>query len=87
MNARDKLLKKFKKSRLHIHKELYEKLNMMSQSLLHQKSQHSLKRSFQRRLANLKSEVRSLKTPGMRNKVEISNFNRTEDSNTLTHDS
>ena len=48
LNDRDKLFKKFRKSRLNINKELYKKL------ITTKKNENSLKRTFQKQLANLK---------------------------------
>ena len=48
LNDRDKLFKKFRKSRLNINKELYKKL------ITTKKNKNSLKRTFQKQVANLK---------------------------------
>ena len=56
LNARDKLSKKFKKSRLNIDKELYKKVKYDASKLItKKKNKHSLKRSFQKWLTNLKN--------------------------------
>ena len=56
LNARDKLFKKFKKYRLNIEKKLYKKAKCDASKLItKKKNQHSLKRSFQKQLTNLKN--------------------------------
>ena len=55
LNARDKFFKKFKTSRLNIDKELYKKAKYDASKLITTKNKHFLKRSFHKRLANLKN--------------------------------
>ena len=55
LNTRDKLFKKFKKSRLNIDKELYQKAKYDASKLITTKNKYSLKRTFQKQLANLKN--------------------------------
>ena len=54
LNLRNKLFKKFKKSRLHIDKELYKKSKYDALKLIASKNKHFLKRSSQKRLVNPK---------------------------------
>ena len=54
LNPREKLFKKFKKSRLAIDGELYKKAKYDASKLITTINKHSLKRSFQKQLANLK---------------------------------
>ena len=54
LNPREKLFKKFKKSRLAIDEELYKKAKYDASKLITTINKHSLKRSFQKQLANLK---------------------------------
>ena len=55
LNTRDKLFKKFKKSRLNIDKELYQKAKYDASKLITTKNKYSLKRTFQKQLSNLKN--------------------------------
>ena len=55
LNSRDKLFKKFKKSRLNIDKELYQKAKYDASKLITTKNKYSLKRTFQKQSANLKN--------------------------------
>ena len=55
LNTRDKLFKKFKKSRLNIDKELYQKAKYDASKLITTKNKYSLKRTFQKQSANLKN--------------------------------
>ena len=82
LNARDKFFKKFKRSRLDIDKQLHKKAKFDASKLITQKNQHSLKRSFQKQLVNLKN-YGNLSMP---NKTVVSNFNVIEEANTLTYD-
>ena len=53
LNLRNKLFEKFKKSRLHFDKELYEKSKYDALKLIASKNKHFLKRISQKRLVNL----------------------------------
>ena len=55
LNLRNKLFKKFKKSRLHIDKELYKKSKYDALKLTASKNKYFLKRSSQKRLVNPKN--------------------------------
>ena len=55
LNSRDKHFKKSKKFCLNIDKELYKKAKYDVSKLIATKNKHSLKRNFQKRLANLKN--------------------------------
>ena len=55
LNLRNKLFKKFKKSRLCIDKELYKKSKYDALKLISPKNKHFLKRSSQEQLVNTKN--------------------------------
>ena len=62
LNLRNKLFKKFKKSRRHIDKELYKKSKYDALKLIAlKKNKHFLKRSSQKRLLNPKNYGNPLK--------------------------
>ena len=80
MNATDKLFKKFKKSRLHIDKELYKKVTMITS-----KKETFFEKNLSERICKHKQLLKSFKPLIMPNKEVISNFNAIEDSNILPH--
>ena len=86
LNARDKLFKKFKKSRLNIDKELYKKAKYDASKLIATKKQAFFKEKLSETIGKPKELWESLKSLGMPNKTVISNFNAIEEGNTLTHD-
>ena len=86
LNARDKLFKKFKKSRLNIDKELYKKAKYDASKLIATKKQAFFKEKLSETIGKPKELWQSLKSLGMPNKTVISNFNAIEEGNTLTHD-
>ena len=55
INTRDKLFKKFKKSRLHIDKELYKKAKYNTLKLIAAKNEHFLMINSQKILENQKN--------------------------------
>ena len=61
LNLRNKLFKKFKKSRLHIDKELYKKSKYDALRLIASKNKHFLKRCSQKLLVNPKNYGNPLK--------------------------
>ena len=84
MNARDKLFKKFKKSRLIIDKELYKKAKYDAAKLIATKEQAFFK-ELSETIGKPKELWESLRSLGMPNKTVISNFNLIEEANTLTY--
>ena len=60
LNLRNKIFKKFRKSRLHIGKELYKKSKYDALKLIASKNKHFLKRSSQERLVNPKNYENTL---------------------------
>ena len=86
LNARDKLFKKFKKSILNIDRELFEKAKYEASKLVTTKKQAFFKEKLSETIVQPKELWESLKSLGMPNKTEISNFNAIEQRTTLTHD-
>ena len=86
LNARDKLFNKFKKSRLNIDKELYKKAKYDASKLITTKKQAFFKQTLSETIGKPKELWESLKPLGMLNKTVISDFNATEEGNTLTYD-
>ena len=86
LNARDRLFKKFKKSRLHMDKQLLKKAKYDTSKLITTKKQEFFKERLSETIGKPEELWESLKSLGMSNKTLISNFNATEQNNTLTHD-
>ena len=86
VNARDKIFKKFKKSRLIIDKGLYKKAKYNASNLITTKEQAFFKENLSETIGKPKELWESLNSLGMPNKTVISNFNAIEEGNTLTHD-
>ena len=86
LNLRNKLLKKFKKSRLHIDKELYKKSKYDALKLIASKKQTFFEEKLSETIGKPKELWESLKSLGMSNKTDISNFNAIEENDTLTCD-
>ena len=63
LNLRNKLFKKFKKSRLHIDKALYRKSKYDALKLIASKNKYFLKRGSQKRLGNPKNYGNPLPYP------------------------
>ena len=83
-NLRNKLFKKFKKSRLHIHKELYKKSKYDALKLI--ASIDFFEEQLSETIGKSKELWESVKALGMPNKMVISNFNAIEENDTLTYD-
>ena len=77
LNLRNKLFKKFKKSRLHIDKELYKKSKYDALKLIASKKQAFFEEKLSETIGKL---WESLKSMGMPKKAIISNFNAIKDS-------
>ena len=86
LNTRGKLFQKFKKSRLHINKELFNKVKYEALKLTETKKQASVKEKVSESIGKPKELWEFLKYLGMPNKTLISNFNVMEDNDTLTYD-
>ena len=86
INNRDKLFKKFKKSGLHIDKELYKKAKYNTLKLTAAKKQAFFDDKFSENIGKLKEQWETLKSLGMPQKTLISNINAVESNNALTFD-
>ena len=86
LNLRNKLFKKFKKSRLHIDKELYKKSKYHPLKLIPSKKQAIFQEKLSETIGKLKELWEYLKSLGIPNKTVISNFNAIEENDTLTYD-
>ena len=86
LNLRNKLFKKFKKSRLHIDKELYKKSKYDALKLIASKKQAFFEEKLSETIGKPKELWESLKSLGMPKRTVISNFNAIEENDTLTYD-
>ena len=86
LNLRNKLFKKFKKSRLHIDKELYKKSKYDALKLITSKKQAFFEEKLSETIGKPKELWESLKSLGMPKRTVISNFNAIEENDTLTYD-
>ena len=86
INTRDKLFKKFKKSRLHIDKELYKKAKYNTLKLIAAKKRAFFDDKLSENIGKPKELWETLKSLGMPQKTLISNFNAVESNNALTFD-
>ena len=85
LNLRNKLFKKFKKSRLHIDKELYKISKYGALKLIaSKKKQAFFEEKLSETIGKPKELWESLKALGMPNKTVISNFSAIEENDTLT---
>ena len=85
LNLRNKLFKKFKKSRLHIDKELYKISKYDALKLIaSKKKQAFLEEKLSETIGKPKELWESLKALSMPNKTVISNFSAIEENDTLT---
>ena len=85
-NARDKLFRKFKKSRINIDKEFNKKVKQMPQNWSQQKKQAFFEEKLSETIGKPKDLWESLKSLVKPSKTAISSFNATEEGNTLSHD-
>ena len=85
LNLRNNRFKKFKKSRLNVGKELYEKSKYDALKLIALKNKHFLKR-LSETICKPKELWESLKALGMPKITVISSFNAIEENDTLTYD-
>ena len=83
LNLRNKLFKKFKKSRLHIDKELYKRSKYDALKPIYQ---YTFEEKPSETIGKSKELWESLKSLGMPSKTVISNFNAIEENDTLTYD-
>ena len=86
INTRDKLFKKFKKSRLHINKELYKKAKYNRLKLIAAKKREFFDDKLTENVGKPKELWETLKSLGMPHKSLISNFNAIESNITLIFD-
>ena len=86
LNLRNKLFKKFKKSTLHIDKELYKKSKYNALKLTASKKQAFFEEKLSVTIRKPKELRESLKSLGIPNNRVISNFNAIEENDTLTYD-
>ena len=86
LNLRNKLFKKFKKSRLHIDKELYKKSKYDALKLITSKKQAFFEEKLSETIGKPKELWESLKSLGMPKRTVISNFNAIEENDTLIYD-
>ena len=86
INTRDKLFKKFKKSRLHIDKELYKKAKYNTLKLIAAQKRAFFEDKLAENIGKPKELWETLKSLGMPQKTLISNFNPVESNNALTFD-
>ena len=86
LNLRNKLFKKFKKSRLHIDKELDIKSKYDALKLIASKKQAFFEDRLSETIGKPKELWESLKALGMPSKTVISNFNAIAENDTLTYD-
>ena len=77
---RNKLFKKFKKSRYHIDEELYKKSKYDALKLIASKKTSIFWNDFSETIGKLKKLWESLKSLGMPKRTIISNFNAIEDN-------
>ena len=80
LNSRDKVFHKFKRSRLHIDRVIWESEIWGAETVCNKKSRFYLKKKSQKVLANQESYEGSLKYLGMPNRTLISNFHVMEDN-------
>ena len=86
INTRDKLFKKFKKSRLHVNKELYKKAKYNRLKLIAAKKREFFDDKLTENVGKPKELWETLKSLGMPHKSLISNFNAIESNITLIFD-
>ena len=85
LDLRKKLFKKFKKSRLHIDKELYKKSKYDALKLIASKNVF-VEEKLLETIGKPKELWESRKSLGMPNKTVISNFNAIKENDALTYD-
>ena len=86
LNLRNKLCKKFKKSRFHIDKELYKKSKYDALKLTASKKQTFFEEKLLETIGKPKELWECLKSLGMPKRTVISNFNAIEENDTLNCD-
>ena len=78
-------MKKFRKSRLHIDKELYKKLKYDALKLIASKKQALFEEKLSETISKPKELWESLKSMGIPKRTVISNLNAIEENNSLTY--
>ena len=86
LRSRDKLFKAFKKTRLHINKELYKKTKYDAKKLIAAKKQAFFDEKLSERVGKPKELWNTLKSLGMPKKTVVSNFNAIDDNKSLKYD-
>ena len=86
LRSRDKLFKAFKKTRLHINKQLYKKAKYDAQKLIAAKKQTFFDEKLSEKVGKPKKLWNTLKSLGMPKKTVVSNFNAIDDNKSLTYD-
>ena len=86
LNLRNELFKKFKKSIIHIDKELYKKSKYDALKLTGSKKEAFFKEELSETIGKPKELWESFISLGMPNKTVTSNFNSIEENDTLTYD-
>ena len=86
LRSRDKLFKAFKKTRLHINKELYKKAKYDAQKLIAAKKQAFFDEKLSESVGKPKELRKNLKSRGIPKKTVVSNFNAIDDNKSLTYD-
>ena len=84
--SRDKFFKVFKKTRVHINKELYKKAEYAAQKLIAGKKEAFSDEKLSENVSNPKELWNTLKSLGMPNKTVVSNFNAIGNNKSLTDD-
>ena len=75
LSSRDKLSKAFKKTRLHINKELYKKVKYYAQKLIAAKKQAFFDEKLSESVGKPKELWNTLKSLAMHKRTIVSNFN------------
>ena len=86
LNLRNKLFKKFSKSRLHIDKELYKKSKYDALKQTASKKQAFFEEKLSGTIGKPKKLWESLKSLGMLKRTVISNFSAIEENDASTYD-
>lgn len=86
VNIRDKLFKRFQKSRLHTDKGLYKKVKYNTLKLITAKERQFFDDKLSEYIENPKEIWQTLKSFDMPKKILISNFSAVESNNKLTFD-
>ena len=86
LRSRDKLFKAFKKTRLHMNKELYKKTKYDAKKLIAAKKQAFFDEKLSESVGKPKELRNTLKSRGIPKKTVVSNFNAIDDNKSLKYD-